>query len=157
MMKNNGFTLVEVMIAITILSIGMLAVNTMQVQSIGGNSRARSVTTASIFAAEQIENLMALPYDHASLQDTNPIAPPETLEQNLSHPFTVLPSTSTPDFVARPPDGQVTSPDGDYTVCWNIAVNSPVPNTKTIRVIVISNGRGTQKIVPIDIIKTNAI
>lgn len=152
MMNNKGFTLVEVMVAITVLAVGMLAVTTMQVNSIGGNSVARTVTTASSFAAEQIENLMGLPFNHANLQDTNTIGG-ETVEQGLSHPYTALPSSSAPDFAGRPPDGQVTSPDGDYTVCWNIANNFPMPNTKTIRVIVISTGRGPQKIVPIDLIR----
>lgn len=152
MMNSKGFSLVEVMIAITILAIGMLAITTMQVNSIGGNSLARTVTTSSNFAAEQIENLLALPYNHASLQDTNTIGG-ETIEQGLSHPYALLPSSSAPNFAGLPPDGQITSADGDYTICWNIAVSYPLPSTKTIRVIVISTGRGPQKIVPLDLIK----
>lgn len=155
MINKKGFTLVEVMIAITILAIGVLAVTTMQVNSIGGNSLARTVTNASNFASEQIENLLALPYDHVNLKDKYPIVGAETIEQNLSHPFTALPSSLEPDFAALPPDGKVTSPDGDYTICWNVAIDSPILNTKTIRVIVISTGRGVQKIVPINLIKHN--
>ena len=65
--QKNGFTLVEVLIAITILAFGMLAVASMQIWGIRGNSTAIWHTEAATTMASEIERLMALPYDDAEL------------------------------------------------------------------------------------------
>ena len=67
----RGFTLIEVLIVMTIFSIGILAVAAMQVTSTKGNASARRMTEATALAEKQIENLMLLPYDHADLDPTN--------------------------------------------------------------------------------------
>lgn len=64
---EKGFTLIEILIAITIFAVGMLAVASMQISGIQGNGTARAVTGASTWAADRIERIMALPYDHADL------------------------------------------------------------------------------------------
>lgn len=68
--SNQGFTLVEVLIGVTVFSIGILAVGTMQISSIKGNSTARGITEAGTWAADQAERLVALPYDDPDLEDT---------------------------------------------------------------------------------------
>ena len=70
-MAVRGFTLIEVLIVMTIFSIGILAVAAMQITSTKGNSSARRITEATALAEKQIENLMQLPYDHADLDPTN--------------------------------------------------------------------------------------
>jgi prepilin-type N-terminal cleavage/methylation domain-containing protein len=65
--SQKGFSLIELMIAIAIFSIGLLAVATMQVSAISGNAGARQITDALIMAEDQLENLMALPYASAEL------------------------------------------------------------------------------------------
>jgi len=67
----RGFTLIEVLIVMTIFSIGILAVAAMQMTSTKGNASARRMTEATALAEKQIENLMLLPYDHAYLDPTN--------------------------------------------------------------------------------------
>jgi type IV pilus assembly protein PilV len=67
----RGFTLIEVLIVMTIFSIGVLAVAAMQMTSTKGNASARRMTEATALAEEQIENLMQLPYDHADLDPAN--------------------------------------------------------------------------------------
>jgi type IV pilus modification protein PilV len=61
--NDNGFTIIEVLIAIVILSIGILAVAKMQISSINSNSNAMKYTEATIAAQNQIESLMARPFD----------------------------------------------------------------------------------------------
>jgi prepilin-type N-terminal cleavage/methylation domain-containing protein len=62
-MTNEGFTLVEVMIGMAIFLIGFLAVGSMQVTAINGNASARESTEAATRATDQLETLIALPYD----------------------------------------------------------------------------------------------
>ncbi len=58
--KNcNGFTLVEVLIAMVIFAIGILGVAQMQISAINGNASARKYNEAAAFAQGQIETLMA--------------------------------------------------------------------------------------------------
>jgi len=63
-LKNErGFTLVEVMVALGILSFGVLAVASMQNTSLLGTARSNSVTTATNIAMDRMERLMALPFN----------------------------------------------------------------------------------------------
>jgi type II secretion system protein I len=63
----GGFTLIEVMIAMAIFAIGILAVFSMQITAINQNAAARMQTEATAIAAQQLELLMALPYDNQLL------------------------------------------------------------------------------------------
>ena len=67
----RGFTLIEVLIAMAIFAIGILAVTTMQMRSINQNASARMQTEATNLAADWMEQLMALPYDDPWLDEAN--------------------------------------------------------------------------------------
>jgi prepilin-type N-terminal cleavage/methylation domain-containing protein len=67
----RGFTLIEVLIVMTIFSTGILAVAAMQITSTKGNASARRMTEATALAEKQIENLMQVPYDHTDLDPAN--------------------------------------------------------------------------------------
>ena len=70
---ERGFTFVEVLIVIAIFSIGVLAVAVMQVTAINTNTSARLSGEATALAANQLEALMNLNYEHADLNpDNNP-------------------------------------------------------------------------------------
>ena len=64
---QGGFTLVEMLIAVFILSVGLLALGSMQVSAISGNAHSSNVTEGSTLAADRLEKLLALPYTHADL------------------------------------------------------------------------------------------
>jgi len=55
---ENGFTLIEVMIALVIFSIGVLGLAAMQIDFIRGNATARGVTEAASQASDKMEELM---------------------------------------------------------------------------------------------------
>jgi len=62
-----GFTLLEILIAISIFSVGMLAIASMQIMSIKGNKVSLDVTEATNVATDQIESLMGLAWDHVDI------------------------------------------------------------------------------------------
>jgi len=64
--REKGFTLVEVLIAITIFAYGILAVAGMQIASMKGNTSARDLTEASTVGSDQLEKLMLSAYDSIS-------------------------------------------------------------------------------------------
>ena len=61
--RQSGFTILEVMIAISILAIGLLAVFSSQNMAIQGNNRANRLTEAMTLAQDKVEELLASPYD----------------------------------------------------------------------------------------------
>ena len=63
-MKNEkGFSLLEVLIALVILALGLLALGNMQVMGIGGNASGQKITTATTLAQDALEGLINLPYN----------------------------------------------------------------------------------------------
>ena len=59
---HAGFTLIEVMIALVILSIGILALVKLQISAIQGNTLSQNMTTAVSLAEQRVEQLKNTPY-----------------------------------------------------------------------------------------------
>lgn len=78
--REAGFTLVEVLIAISIFAVGLLAVAIMLDTAIQYNASARFINEATEIAHSQMEQLMNSPYDGAGLDEAssphgpNPVA-----------------------------------------------------------------------------------
>ena len=73
MMRNQeGFSLIEVMIALIILSVGLLGIAGLQLTSVQGNAFSSHVTQASILAQNKLENLRNVPYDDPKLTGGQP-------------------------------------------------------------------------------------
>jgi len=118
--KDEGFTLIEVLIAISIFAVGLLAVAAMQTSAIRVNSSAGQITALSTWSVDKIEELMALPYTDPWLEMAgNP--PSGTDSAGNTH--------------------QQITPDGFTTVRWNITDNSPTQNTKLITITVTGKGK----------------
>ena len=68
--KNaQGFSLIEVLIAMAIFAIGILAVTSMQMRSINLNTSARLQTEASTLAVDWMERLLAKPFEDICLDE----------------------------------------------------------------------------------------
>jgi type IV pilus modification protein PilV len=65
--NNQGFTLIEILIATSIFAIGFLAVAAMQISASKSTRRAVEVTEATAIASDQMERLMSLPFDDDKL------------------------------------------------------------------------------------------
>ena len=68
---QRGFTLIEVLIAMAIFSICILAVGAMQITSTNSNASARIHTEEYTWVVDQIERMTALDYEHADLDPGN--------------------------------------------------------------------------------------
>jgi prepilin-type N-terminal cleavage/methylation domain-containing protein len=66
---SAGFTMVEVLIALAIFSIGILAVFAMQISAINQNAAARMQSEATGMAVHTMERLIVAPYDHDDLSE----------------------------------------------------------------------------------------
>lgn len=65
--NEGGFSLIEVLISLTILSVGLLAVAGMQITSIKGNFSSGNVTNATVLAQSKLEDLKNLSYTDSNL------------------------------------------------------------------------------------------
>lgn len=98
--SDNGFTLIEVLISLAILSIGILAVASMQVSASLQSRNSLEITEACAIASYQMEALMRMPYDSSDLNATNP------------HVLSV--SSIPPEKFSIPPD--------QYSVQWTVTL-----------------------------------
>jgi type IV pilus assembly protein PilV len=71
-MKQKGFSLVEVLIALVILAVGLLGVTGMQITAIRGNHFSGNLTQATVLAQNKLEELKHLPYYDPKLSSGQP-------------------------------------------------------------------------------------
>lgn len=64
LLEQKGFSLVELLIAITIFAVGLLSVAGMQVTALRGNSTANTITVNAAIASGIMEKLLSLPLSH---------------------------------------------------------------------------------------------
>ncbi|MGL1931575.1 MAG: prepilin-type N-terminal cleavage/methylation domain-containing protein [Desulfotalea sp.] len=72
-MKHNskGFTLIEVVVAMGVLSFGILAMFVMQSTGIRGNSKANQLTSDVLFASDLLEVIIAQDSSNPPFSDTD--------------------------------------------------------------------------------------
>ncbi len=68
--NHKGFTLIEILVAMTILSIGLLGVAALVVGVIDGNIISNKITTATVLAQEQMEDIQRQGYSGTAATDT---------------------------------------------------------------------------------------
>ncbi|MEA3222868.1 MAG: prepilin-type N-terminal cleavage/methylation domain-containing protein [Thermodesulfobacteriota bacterium] len=102
---REGFTLIEVVIAILIFAVGIIGVAKMQGEAVKGGSFGMQITDAMNITQNQVELLMGLSYAHTSLT-------------NGAH--------NSPG---------ITSDAGrNYAIVWNVSDDTPVTGVKQVRV-----------------------
>jgi len=151
---EQGFTLIEILIAITVFAIGILAVGKMQITAIQGNSKANHLTEAATIAQSKMEELISLDYndpllDDGDLDGTSQDADDDGIDDGGN------------DFGLN--DNTVGNADGtdqyqtpgnlQYNIFWNIAPDEPTTDTKIVRVIVTWSHGGLTRNVSFDAVK----
>jgi type IV pilus assembly protein PilV len=142
---NAGFTIPEVMIALGIFSIGILAVYSMQMTSIKGNATARRVTDSATIASAKAEELALIAFDDDRLA-AGEHAP-----------------AVTEDGIDNDMDGLIDEPGetANATLSWTVAddcLGDALQGHKCIEVRVTSNlGGGQQRDVRLNFIRGNML
>lgn len=130
--NRKGFSLIEVIVAIGILSVGILAVASMQGAAVKNNVFAERRTQAATWATDRVEKLMNLDWNDSLLSDTD------------GDGQSGLDDTDFDNNPATTDDADHIDSQGNYTIYWNVADNEPIENVKTLRVIVVWSNYGIQ-------------
>jgi type IV pilus assembly protein PilV len=142
---QTGFSLIEVVVALAVFSIGLLAIFSMQFSAIKTNAVGRGVTENITVATDKVERLMALPYTHADLT-----AGSHQVAQDA-------------DGIDNNLDGNVDEPGetGYLRVDWQVqddCLGSDFQGHKCVQVHVSSNVNGKRvKEIRLDFIKANML
>jgi prepilin-type N-terminal cleavage/methylation domain-containing protein len=133
--KDTGFTLLEVLIAMFVLAVGLLAVASMQITTIEGNDFSLDMTEAVILAQDEAENLATLDFDDAQLSDAVPgnwVGAPTNDFSDLSPMDPNFPNAEVLDM--NNPANLINGVQ--YNIATYIEDNTPAPNVKTVAVVV---------------------
>lgn len=130
-LSSNGFSLIEILIAMAIFSIGILGVAQMQIAAIKGNAAARMLTDTVVQATDQIELLLLLPYDHDDLTEAGS---PHTHTGNALEEYNSM--------------------WPGYTIMWEVSDDDPVEGNKTITITATHTGINSDKSFTIEQIKS---
>ena len=140
--RKSGFTLVEVMVTLVILSVGLLAMLMLQVQALTDGSRGRHSTAAAMIAQDQIELVSRMPFSSTNLAVVGWSVPPWI--DNSGDPS--LADGEIPVRVAQPSG---TATENIYAV-WYRVLTDPNPDLLNVDLEVtwtepdISNNRPTR-------------
>ena len=148
--NQEGFTLVEILIAIAILAFGLLSVATMQVRAIKTNAIASGISQGLTLGQAKVEELMNLSYGHSDLLDTDGDGTGQDVDEDGF-------DDDGGNFGLDDTTGADGSEDngGRYKLYWNVAIDEPSTSSKTIRVIVTWTEKGRNKNIKLDFVKTD--
>lgn len=128
---DKGFSLIEVLIALAIFSIGILAVTSLQVSASLQNRNSSEITEASAIAFNQMEELMLIPFDH---NDLSPALNPHILSSGKYRiQWTAIASDLNSDTINE-------SRTVELTVSWN-KLNSTGPNQRQVKLFFIKHNQ----------------
>ena len=125
---SQGFTLLEVLIAIVILSVGLLGMASLTVGIINGNALSKNLSTATTLAQDKMEEIWEQNYSDVAPETKAPLLSPfANYERQVE-----VDTTTYPDIVG-PPAQQVGMKIVTVTVYWtnhNVQQKTIISQTK---------------------------
>jgi len=128
--NKKGFTLLEILIAITILSVGLLTMAQMAISVLKANDLANTITDATVIAQNRLETLRNLAYTATALDDDAYANDIGTDIYSNTALFT------SPDHTATCDSGCSLTIGLTPQEAWNVAVDTPASGMKTVTAIV---------------------
>jgi prepilin-type N-terminal cleavage/methylation domain-containing protein len=116
--SSQGFSLAEVLVALSVLSIGLIGVAGMQIMSVSGNSFGREMQMAILAGQDLVESIQSLDSMDDDLSEG--YHDEDNDEDDLAH--VVAPDPSSPGF--------------QFTREWNVDNNNPFPGAQVITVTI---------------------
>ena len=133
-LNNQGFSLIEAIVAMAILTVGLMAVGLMQIGAMKGNSSALSRGDGVALAQSIMDTLRTTPLDDSLLADNGGTDLNDGRAVGNTAPSPASADhTGTELFGANPTTG---ANGMTYTIFRNIEDDTPVPAAKSIRVFV---------------------
>lgn len=129
--KSAGFTLIEVMVSIVVLSIGLISFNIMQVSSVKGNADGVALSNMSWVATDLIETFVFEDFDKLKALDK------KGTNDGVAGLNDGFPTNAGKKDSATKSDIENNALINGYILRGNVAADYPVPNTMSIRVIAI--------------------
>ncbi|MBW2185562.1 MAG: prepilin-type N-terminal cleavage/methylation domain-containing protein [Deltaproteobacteria bacterium] len=134
--NQQGFSLVEAMIAMVILSIGLMAVGLMQISAMKSNTNALSRSDGVAISQSVMDTLRCLPLNDirisdvdtsaVNLNDGSSVGGANPVAGNAGHQGDEI-------FATNPILG---SNGQSYNIFWNIDDDTPIEGAKTLRLFV---------------------
>lgn len=145
--NNNGFTLLEILVALVIFAVGILGAYSLQISSITGNSKSRQVSEATYDGADRIEQFVSLDYNDPLLDDDDGDGVVDgdengTGQDNDGDGVDDDGGNFGLDDLTNPDGAADRDGDGTDDIFWNVAVDHPILRTKTIKFHVDPPGSG---------------
>lgn len=134
--NQRGFSLIEALVAMVILTIGLLAVGLMQIGAMKGNTNALGRSDGVAMAQSVMDTLRCLPLDDVRLSDSDDstINLDDGMAVGGNAPVAANAGHEGDELFATNPilgaNGQT------YNVFWNVDEDTPVTGAKTIRLFV---------------------
>ena len=161
--RNSGFTLLEVMVAILVLTIGLVGTAALMSTTVSSTARSHLMSTAALLASEKLEDLSRFnvndspvaPGGSLAADTTNYFDNVQTSVDNGSINETTTTNGASTSYVQTPTSGMVVTPNAGLPATtsdtvtfnrrWIITNNTPTTGVRTVTVLVTAT---TQAIKP---------
>jgi type II secretory pathway pseudopilin PulG len=141
---EQGFALVEMLVAIVVINIALLAILLALTSGVAALRRSAETSTASAVADKQLERYRALAYAAIYLDTTSLAATDSTYQADSAYSASQVSQTCSPLSAACTPSQTVTGPDGrSYRVDTYIVSVTPSGGTAVKQVTVVVRKSGS--------------
>jgi type II secretory pathway pseudopilin PulG len=141
---EQGFALVEMLIAIVVINVALLAILLSLTSGVAALRRSAETSTASAVADKQLERYRALAYASIYLDTTSLSSVDSTYTSDSAYAASQVNQTCSPLTVACTPSQTVTGPDGrSYRVDTYIVSVTPSGGTAVKQVTVVVRKSGS--------------
>jgi prepilin-type N-terminal cleavage/methylation domain-containing protein len=153
--RERGFTLIETLVSLAVLTIGLMSVAALMSQMVGTSAKSRGMSTAALLASEKLEDLVhysnSVPpanlgaggslaadvagyFDDVQISSSNGVSARTTSEggvaETIVHRADGTVTVAAGNAPPADPDAQI------YDRRWTIATGVPVAGMRTITVLV---------------------
>jgi Tfp pilus assembly protein PilV len=141
---ERGFALIEMLIAIVVINIGLLAILLSLTSGVTTLRRSAETSTASALADKQLEQYRAIAFDSIFLDTTSLAAVDSTYTSDAAYSASQVSQTCSPLVATCTPTQTVTGPDGhSYRMDTFIVWTTPAGGTAVKQVTVVVRKAGT--------------